>query len=82
MSFNEQQKKNKMKTPCKFCENYEFVKSIHKPGIDEFDGSRITYKYTAAFVNEAFVNGKSRARTTHYTWLKLKFCPICGKTLK
>lgn len=67
---------------CKFCENYEFVKSLHKPGIDEFDGSKITYRYTAAYVDEVLVNGKPRGRTTHYTWKKLNFCPVCGKKLK
>lgn len=74
--------KNQKARECKFCENYEFVKSLHKPGIDEFDGSKITYRYTAAYVDEVLVNGKSRGRTTHYTWKKLNFCPVCGKKLK
>lgn len=64
---------------CKFCEDFNFLKTIQKPKVVE--GDKIRYKYTCAFVDEIVVNGQERGRTTHYTWLKLRYCPCCGKKL-
>lgn len=65
------------KEECCVCETFDFLKSIQKPRVEK--GEKITYRYTFAIVDECCVNGKSRGRSTHYTWKRIKYCPLCGK---
>lgn len=37
------------------------------------------HRYTAAIVSESIVDGKVRGKITAYTWLKIKYCPYCGR---
>lgn len=64
---------------CKFCDNYNFLKSIQRER--EENGRKVTYEYTAAFVDEIKIDGEARGKTTHYTWLPINYCPCCGERL-
>ena len=67
-------------TECKFCKIFDFIKEIQKPKKE--DGRKIRYKYTVAIVDQCYVNGDKRGECVNYTWLKFKYCPLCGKELK
>ena len=64
---------------CEFCKELDFLKSIQKKHVE--NGSLIDYRYTSAIVDKVIVNGKTRGKSTHYTWLPINFCPSCGNKL-
>ena len=65
---------------CAFCEKIAFLKGIQEPEMVE--GCYIAYEYTVAIVDECLCNREPRGKTTHYTWLKFRYCPTCGKKLE
>lgn len=57
---------------CRFCDELLFMKED-----DQKHGYK--HRYTAAIVSESIVDGKVRGKITAYTWLKIKYCPYCGR---
>lgn len=50
---------------CEFCDQFDFLKSIQHPRMEE--GMQISYSYSVAIVTEMLIDGKERGSTTLYT---------------
>lgn len=68
---------------CELCETIDWTLQTNKD-IDKGNkpGSDLKRYYKCAFVEEIFVKGDFRGRSTHYSNLELRYCPACGKMIE